>query len=295
MKIRGTFTALITPFKNNKVDYDGFKENIRFQIESGINGILPLGTTGETPTLEEDEQRKIIQIAVKETDKKIPVMVGTGSNSTKHTIENTKQAKQEGADIALIVTPYYNKPTQEGIYLHFKKITESVDIPIIVYNIRGRTGTNIETPTLRRIATLPHIIGVKEASGDIMQMGDVINQIKKEFPQFSVMSGDDKITLPLLALGGDGVISVISNLIPAQMSQMVEAGLAGDFNKARKIHYELLPLMTGAFVETNPIPIKAAMQMCGKPAGDVRLPLCELRPENREKVKKILQDMGLLS
>ncbi len=295
MKIRGTFTALITPFKNNKVDYDGFKENIRFQIENGINGILPLGTTGETPTLEEDEQRKIIRIAVKETDKKIPVMVGTGSNSTKHTIENTKQAKQEGADIALIVTPYYNKPTQEGIFLHFKKVTESVNIPVIVYNIKGRTGTNIETPTLRRIAALPHIIGVKEASGDIMQMGDVINQIKKEFPQFSVMSGDDKITLPLLALGGDGVISVISNLIPAQISQMVEAGLAGDFNKARKMHYELLPLMTGAFVETNPIPIKAAMQMCGKPAGDVRLPLCELKPENREKVKKILQDMGLLS
>ncbi len=294
MEIRGTFTALITPFKNNKVDYDGFKENIKFQIKNGISGLLPLGTTGETPTLHEDEQRKIIQIAVEEADNKIPVMVGTGSNSTEHTIENTKRAKQEGADIALIVTPYYNKPTQEGIFLHFKKIVESVDIPVIVYNIKGRTGTNIETPTLKKIAALPNIIGVKEASGDIMQMADVINEIKNKFPEFSVMSGDDKITLPLLVLGGDGVISVISNLIPAQMSQMVKTGLSGDFEKTRELHYTLLPFMKAAFVETNPVPIKAAMEMCGKPAGEVRLPLCPLKPESKEYLKKVLIDMGLI-
>ncbi|MFO7891386.1 MAG: 4-hydroxy-tetrahydrodipicolinate synthase [bacterium] len=295
MKIRGTFTALITPFKNNEVDYEGLKENIQFQIKNGISGILPLGTTGETPTLNKEEQKKIIQVAVKEAGGKIPVMIGTGSNSTDHTIENTQRAKQEGADLALIVTPYYNKPTQEGIFQHFQTVTETVDIPVIVYNIKGRTGTNIETSTLKRLAALPNIVGVKEASGDIMQMGDVIDQIKSEFPDFSVMSGDDKITLSLLALGGDGVISVISNLIPAQVSRMIEAGLKGDFETARKMHYELLPLMKGAFVETNPVPIKAAMEMCGKPAGEVRLPLCGLQPESKAKLTKVLQDMGLLS
>jgi len=295
MKIKGTFTALITPFKNNEVDYEGFEKNVKFQIDNKINGLLPLGTTGETPTLNENEQTKIIQIAVKAAENKIPVIVGTGSNSTEHTIENTKRAKQEGADIALIVTPYYNKPTQEGIYLHFKKVVETVDIPVIVYNIKGRTGTNIETPTLEKIADLPNIIGVKEASGDIMQMGDVINRIKSKHPDFSVMSGDDKITLPLLALGGDGVISVISNLVPAHMGRMVEAGLKGNFEKARKIHYELLPLIKAAFIETNPVPIKAAMEMCGKSAGGVRLPLCQLKPESKEYLEKILKDMGLLS
>jgi len=295
MKIQGTFTALITPFKNNEVDYKGFEENVTFQIDNGISGLLPLGTTGETPTLHEEEQKKIIQIAVRAAGGKIPVMVGTGSNSTEHTIENTKRAKQIGADLALIVTPYYNKPTQEGIFRHFKTVTEAVDIPVIVYNIKGRTGKNIETSTLKRLAGLSNIVGVKEASGDIMQMGDVIDQIKSEHPDFSVMSGDDKITLPLLALGGDGVISVISNLVPAQMIQMVKAGLKGDFEKARKMHYQLLPLIKGAFIETNPVPIKAAMEMCGKPAGGVRLPLCELKPDNKECLKTILMDMGLLT
>jgi 4-hydroxy-tetrahydrodipicolinate synthase len=294
MKVSGVFTALVTPMKSGEVDYDGLRKNIRFQIKNGVNGILPLGTTGETPTLSREEQDKIIKLAVEEAAGKIPVMVGTGSNSTEHTVENTRIAKELGADIALVVTPYYNKPSQEGIYLHFKTITGKVDIPLVIYNIQSRTGTNIETATLKRIAGLPHIIGVKEASCNINQMGDVINSIAKNHKNFSVMSGDDAYTLPLLSLGGDGVISVVSNLVPDLVVKMVKAGLNGDFIKARALHYQLLPVFKGAFIEGNPTSIKTAMNICGMPAGECRLPLCGMSAENEKKLKEILKNMELI-
>jgi 4-hydroxy-tetrahydrodipicolinate synthase len=294
MKVSGVFTALVTPMKNGAVDYEGMRKNIQYQIKNGINGILPLGTTGEAPTINREEQNNIIKLAVEEAAGKIPVIVGTGSNFTEHTIENTQIAKELGADIVLVVTPYYNKPSQEGIYLHFKAVTEKVNIPVIIYNIQSRTGINIETSTLKRIAGLPNIIGVKEASCNINQMGDVIGSVAKVHKNFSVMSGDDAYTLPLLALGGDGVISVVSNLVPALVVKMVQAGLKGDFKKARELHYQLLPLFKGAFIEGNPTSIKTAMNMCSMPAGECRLPLCAISAENKKKLEDLLKNMGLI-
>ncbi len=295
MEFKGTYTALVTPFKNDNVDYEGLKRNIQFQIAEGIEGIVPLGTTGETPTLSEEEQEKIIKLCIETAKGKVKIMVGTGSNSTKNTIEKTQRAKDLGADAVLIVTPYYNKPTQEGIFQHFKAVSDAVDIPIVVYNIQGRSGVNIETSTLLRIAKLQGIIGVKEASGNINQMMDVIRLIQTSHPHFSVLSGDDGITVPLIALGGKGVVSVVSNLIPGKIVRMVNAASQGNIVLARQLHYDLLLLFQTAFIETNPIPIKEAMNMCGMAAGNCRLPLCEMKPENREKLKKVLLEMDVLS
>lgn len=298
MEFKGTYTALITPFKNDEVDYEGLKKNILFQIQEGVEGIVPLGTTGETPTLSENEQEIIIKLAVEVAKGKVKIMVGTGSNSTKHTIEKTQRAKELGADAVLIVTPYYNKPTQEGIFQHFKAVSDAVDIPIVAYNIPGRSGVNIETTTLGRIAKLHGIIGVKEASGNLNQMMDVIRTIQTNsqtsHQQFNVLSGDDAITVPLISIGGRGVVSVVSNLVPGKIVAMVNAMLEGDIALARKMHYELLPLFQTAFVETNPIPIKEAMNMCSMAAGNCRLPLCDMKPENREKLKKVLHDMKMI-
>ena len=291
-RFEGAITAMVTPFsQNGEVDYGGLRNNVRFQIKEGISGLLPLGTTGETPTLSAEEKEKVAKAVIEEAGGKVPVLVGTGSYSTKTTIEQTKKAKELGADAALIVSPYYNKPTQEGLYLHFKSVAESVDIPIIIYNIQGRTGVNIETGTLLRLSSIKNIIGVKEASGNINQMMDVINQLPKDFV---VLSGDDSLTLPLMSLGGRGVISVVSNLLPKKVSRMVELYLEGKTEEAKKLHYELLPLFRAAFIETNPMPIKAAMSICGMPAGKCRLPLCDLQPQNEEKLKNVLVKMGLV-
>ena len=291
-RFEGAITAMVTPFsQNGEVDYGGLRNNVRFQIKEGISGLLPLGTTGETPTLSAEEKEKVAKAVIEEAGGKVPVLVGTGSYSTKTTIEQTKKAKELGADAALIVSPYYNKPAQEGLYLHFKSVAESVDIPIIIYNIQGRTGVNIETGTLLRLSSIKNIIGVKEASGNINQMMDVINQLPKDFV---VLSGDDSLTLPLMSLGGRGVISVVSNLLPKKVSRMVELYLEGKTEEAKKLHYELLPLFRAAFIETNPMPIKAAMSICGMPAGKCRLPLCDLQPQNEEKLKNVLVKMGLV-
>lgn len=295
MKFKGTITALITPFINNELDEKGLTENIRYQISQGIDGILPLGTTGETATLTPEEQQRIISIAVKEAKGKVPIWVGTGTNCTRQTIEKTKLAKDLGADGVLIVTPYYNKPTQEGIFRHFEAIGTSVDIPILVYNIPGRCVTNIETPTLLRIAGLPNIVGVKEASGNVNQAGDVLSTIIEKYPDFSVFSGDDALTLPMMALGAVGVVSVVSNLLPKPITELVQASLEGDFDKARKIHFELLPLFKAAFIETNPVPIKTAMNLCGMPAGGCRLPLYKMTEENVKQLHQVLAYMNLLS
>ena len=297
-EFRGAFTALITPMKDSGgVDYDGFRRFIEFQIAEGIDGIVPLGTTGENPTLDEDEEDRLIAIAVETAKGKVPVIVGTGSNDTKHMVKYTERAKRMGADAALVVTPYYNKPNDDGLFRHFEAAA-AVGIPIIVYNIASRTGRNIQTPLLEKISHIPGIIGVKESSGDINQMGDVIREIalprRTEGGNFWVLSGDDAMTVPLAALGGDGVISVIANLVPAKVKALVSACLSGDFEKARRIHFELLPFVKAAFIETNPVPIKQAVSWIGLPGGPARLPLGKLSPASEAVLKKAVADLGLI-
>jgi 4-hydroxy-tetrahydrodipicolinate synthase len=294
---RGAFTALITPMKKNgDIDYEGFRRLIDFQIGEGIDGIVPLGTTGETPTLDEDEEDKLIEIAVAQTKGRVPLIVGTGSNDTRHMVIYTERAKKMGADAALVVTPYYNKPNDEGLLRHFEAAA-AVGIPIIVYNIAGRTGRNIPAPLMEKISRIPGIAGVKEASGDINQMGEVIREIA--LPQraagksFSVLSGDDGLALPLMALGGDGIISVISNLVPAKVKALSSACLAGRFEEARAIHYELLPFIKAAFIETNPIPIKQALTWAGLPGGPPRLPLGKLSPASEAALREAMQGLGI--
>ena len=290
--IEGAITAMVTPFtESGELDVEGLKRNVRFQIDGGISGLVPLGTTGESPTVSDDERETVIKTVVAAAAGRVPVIVGTGTNSTEHSIELSKQAEELGADAVLVVSPYYNKPTQEGLYRHFKAIAESISIPVVVYNIQGRTGVNIETATLQRMAQVSNIIAVKEASGNIAQMMDVLEQLPKTF---SVVSGDDNMTLALMALGGRGVISVVSNLIPGKVSSMCAAAAKGDFAAARKLHFEMLPLFKAAFIETNPIPIKTAMNLAGLPAGPVRMPLCEMQPANVDKLKAALQKMGIL-
>lgn len=293
MVLKGAFTAIVTPFVDDRVDEEGLVHNIERQIEAGVAGIVFLGSTGEEATLSAEEQRRIIAIAVQKMQGRGLVIVGTGSASTRETIEKTKMAKDLGADMALIVTPYYNRPTQEGIYLHFSHIVKEVDMPILAYNNPGRCGVHIETATLMRLAGIPHIVGVKEASGSIMHIADAIHTVCAQYPEFSVLSGDDGMTLPAMALGAHGVISVISNIVPKSMVDLVHAALSGNIDQARSIHEELFALMKMAFIEVNPMPIKAAMQLCGLPSGLCRLPLCSLKPENRDKLAELLLTMGL--
>ncbi|MFC2174381.1 4-hydroxy-tetrahydrodipicolinate synthase [archaeon] len=290
----GATTALITPFLDNgEVDYDGVRSNVQNQVKNGINGLLALGTTGETPTLSAEEQEKIIQITIEEKGGAF-VMVGTGTNNTAKAIENTKHAAELGADVALVVTPYYNKPTPEGIYRHFKAVAESVDIPIMVYNIQGRTGKNIETPILKRLAQIDNIVAVKEASGNINQMGDVIDQVANK-QDFTVLSGDDGMVLPILSLGGKGVVSVISNAIPDKVVEFVNYGLKGDFESARKMHYDVIvPMARIAFIETNPIPIKYICTKMGLAGGAYRMPMCEMQDSSKQTVDAALKELGLV-
>jgi 4-hydroxy-tetrahydrodipicolinate synthase len=280
---------------SGEVDYEGFRRLIEFQITEGIDGIVPLGTTGETPTLEENEEDRLIEIAVKTAKGKIPVIIGAGSNDTKDMVVYVDRAKKMGADAALIVTPYYNKPNDDGLFRHFEAAAK-MGIPIIVYNIASRTGRNIPAPLMNKISRIPGIAGVKEASGDINQMGDIIREVavprKAEGGIFSVLSGDDAFTLPLAALGGDGVVSVISNLLPAKVKALTQASLEGRFDEARKLHYELLPFVKAAFVETNPIPIKQALTWAGLPGGPARLPLGRLSPSSETVLKKAMIDLG---
>ncbi|GHT94884.1 4-hydroxy-tetrahydrodipicolinate synthase [Spirochaetia bacterium] len=297
IQLKGAFTALITPMKENgDVDYDGFRRLVAFQLEAGINGLVPLGTTGETPTLDDNEEEKLIRIIIDEVKGRVPVIIGTGSNSTKHMAGYTKRAKDLGADAALVVTPYYNKPNDEGLIRHFEAAA-AVGIPVIIYNIASRTGRNISAPLIEGLAQIPGIIGVKEASGDLNQMGDIIRNVKLPAKasgrDFTVLSGDDGLTLPLAALGGDGIISVISNLVPAKVVALARACLTGDFETGRRLHYELLPLMKAAFIETNPIPIKAALTWAGLPAGPARLPLGPLSKASEAPLRAAMAGLGL--
>ena len=301
--LRGAYTALITPMNSDgSVDFDGFRRNVRFQLEQGIDGLVPLGTTAETPTLDErpgEEEDRLIEILFEEvrafraeSGRPVPVILGSGSNNTRDAVAYTERARRVGADYALVVTPYYNKPSDEGIFRHFEAVSE-VGVPVIVYNIAGRTGKNISTDTLERIAALPNVAGVKEASGSISQMMDVIARIKSKKPEFSVLSGDDSLTLPLLAAGGDGVVSVVSNLVPARVAELVRAGLDGDFERSRRLHYGLLPIFKGAFVDGNPTSIKYAMSLRGLPSGSVRLPLVEVTEAAKKVIARALEESGI--
>jgi len=303
-EFRGAFTALVTPMlESGEVDYEGFRRLVQFQIAEGIDGIVPMGTTGENPTLDESEEDKLIEIAVKEAAGKIKVIVGAGSNDTRNMIKYVQRAKNMGADGALVVTPYYNKPNDDGLLRHFEAAA-NIGIPIIVYNIASRTGRNIQTSLMKEIAALPNIAGVKESSGDIGQMGDVIKEIalprtlessrNNSNNKFWVLSGDDAFTLPLISMGGDGVISVVSNLVPAKVKALTKAALEGRFDEARTIHYELIPLIKAAFIETNPVPIKQALMWAGLPAGPARLPLGKLAPASEAVLRKTLTEMGLI-
>jgi 4-hydroxy-tetrahydrodipicolinate synthase len=292
-RLRGAFTALVTPMKENgDVDYEGFRRLVNFQIESGIDGLVPLGTTGETPTLEDDEEERLIKIAVEEIRGRVPLVVGAGSNSTKSMTGYTKRAKDLGADAVLVVTPYYNKPNDEGLIRHFEAAA-AVGVPVVIYNIASRTGRNIPAPLIERLSHIPGIVGVKEASGDVNQMGDIIRDAKAGDRDFTVLSGDDALTLPLVALGGDGIISVASNLIPSKVAALTRACLSGDFEEGRRLHYELLPFFKAAFVETNPVPIKAAMTWAGLPAGPARLPLGPLSRNSEAVLRTVLTGLGI--
>ncbi|MDR2211938.1 MAG: 4-hydroxy-tetrahydrodipicolinate synthase [Spirochaetaceae bacterium] len=295
-EFKGAYTALVTPMgENGEVDYDGFRRLIAFQIEAGIDGLVPLGTTGENPTLDDTEEETLIKIAVEENAGRVPLIIGAGSNSTRHMEGYVKRARDLGADAVLVVTPYYNKPNDSGILRHFETAA-APGLPVIIYNIASRTGRNIPVSLMEKLADIPGIVGVKEASGDITQMMEIIDRIalpRKNTPRpFWVLAGDDSFTLPLLALGGDGLISVISNLVPKKIAALVGASLGGDFAEARRLHYELLPLMKHAFIETNPVPIKTAMNWAALPAGPVRLPLGPLSAASEKIVRQTLLNAG---
>lgn len=288
----GVFTALITPFtKDGKLDEQALRKLVDFQIDQGIDGLVPVGTTGESPTLSPEETEQVIRIVVKQTGGRVPVIAGTGSNCTDKAIHMTEKARQIGATASLQVAPYYNKPTGEGFFRHFTAIADAVDLPMVVYNIPGRTGKNIENPVMLKLAQYKNIVAVKEASGNISQMMDLIANKPKDF---DVLSGDDNLTYPLMALGGKGVISVASNAVPDRMKDLTHSALKGDWDRARKLHYELLPLFKAIFLETNPIPIKATMAMKGFVEEVYRLPMCPMSAENKKALTEVLKQLKVL-
>jgi len=289
--IKGAIVAIVTPFRDGKVDEEALRRLVEEQIVAGTDGIAPCGTTGESTTLSHEEHDRVIEIVVDAVRKRVPVIAGTGSNSTVEALRLTKHAWEAGANAALIVCPYYNRPTQEGLYLHYRAVAEAVPIPIVVYNIQGRTGVNMSTETLARLAEIPNIVGVKEASGSIKQMNDVVQMCG---PDFTVLSGADIFTLPLLAIGGKGVISVVSNVVPGDMAGMIDAFASGDLEKARRLHARRTPLIDALFIETNPVPVKAALAMMGKISYELRLPLCRMAEKNEATLLKVMQNYGLL-
>ena len=289
---KGAIVAIVTPFKNGQVDEETYRKLIEFQIANGTDGIVPCGTTGESSTLSHEEHDRVIAIAIDAAKKRVPVIAGTGSNSTDEALRLTRHAYEAGADGALMVCPYYNRPTQEGLYQHYKLIAESVPIPIIPYNIPGRTGVNMLPETVARLSGISNIVGIKEASGSLKQMQDVISLCGDDF---DVLSGDDFFTLPLLLIGGQGVISVISNIAPADMANMIDAFEAGNITQARKLHDKMVPMIDALFIETNPVPVKAALSMMGKIDYDVRLPLYKMSDSNYEILRKAMVSYGLIS
>ncbi|MGA9568191.1 MAG: 4-hydroxy-tetrahydrodipicolinate synthase [Candidatus Korobacteraceae bacterium] len=293
MKLRGCGTALVTPFqRNGSLDEMALRQLVRWQVDAGIDFLVPCGTTGETPTLSHDEWLRVIDVTIETAAGRVPIMVGATSNNTQDAVAKTKEASErDGVDFILSATPYYNKPTQEGVYEHFRAVADASQKPVLLYNIAGRTGTNIETSTLRRLAEIPNILGVKEASGNISQIAEVCATMPEDF---LVFSGDDAVTLAVIGLGGVGIVSVVSNEIPAEMTRMTQAALAGKWDMARLIFRKYLPLMQANFIESNPGPAKAVLSMMGRVEEVYRLPLVPMRPENRMKLEKVVSELGLL-
>ena len=287
----GVLTALVTPFRDGTIDEPALRELVEWQIGAGIDGLVPCGSTGEAATLSHPEHRRVVEIVVEAARGRVPVVAGTGSNNTREAVELTQHARDAGADAALLISPYYNKPTQEGIVLHYAEIARETGFPLVVYNIPGRTGSNLLPATLARLADLDHVVGVKEACGDLAQIAEVIAQCPTDF---AVLSGDDALSLPLLALGGQGVISTSSNVAPSEMVALLRAFESGDLASAQRAHYALLPLFEALFCETNPIPVKAALALLGRCGPEIRLPLTPLSQAPREALQGVLKDLGLL-
>jgi len=287
---KGCFTAIVTPFKKGEVDEKALRDLIQFQLEKGVDGLVPCGTTGESPTLSFEEHKRVIRITVEEVKGRVPVIAGAGSNNTKEAEELVRFAKQVKADAALVITPYYNKPTPKGLEAHYRYLNQ-IGFPIIIYNVPSRTGVNISPATVGRLSQLPNIVGIKEASGDMDQISSIISLCRDDF---SVLSGNDSHTLPILSLGGTGIISVVSNIVPDEMTRMVKAYLEGNVEEARRLHYKLYPLCKAMFIETNPLPIKTAMARMGMVEKEWRLPLEGMERENAKKLEKALSDYGLI-
>lgn len=286
---QGALTAMATPFRDNRLDFERLRQNVEYQIDSGADGLVPTGTTGESPTLSHEEHNQLVTVVVEAAAGRVPVIAGTGSNSTQEALMMSRHAAEIGADATLQVVPYYNKPTQEGMYRHFMTIAEEVGLPVILYNIPGRCGTALTPATIARLAEHPNIVAVKEATGSMDNASEITTLCDIE-----IFSGDDSLTLPLMGVGAKGVISVIANIIPGWIHKLTDLALNNDFDGARRMHRELFPLFKAMFLETNPIPIKAAMKMMGMDTGEIRLPLTELTENNAQVMRERLKQQGLL-
>ncbi|HET9605580.1 MAG TPA: 4-hydroxy-tetrahydrodipicolinate synthase [Nitrospira sp.] len=287
----GSIVAIVTPFRNGKVDERAFGDLIEWQLANGTNGIVPCGTTGESATLTNDEHHRVIRLSVEVVKGRVPVIAGTGSNSTDEAISLTRHAKEAGADGALLITPYYNKPSQEGLYRHYKAVAEAVDMPLVLYNIPGRTGVNMLPTTVARLAVMKNIVGIKEGSGSVQQASEIAQTCGD---RLTVLSGDDPLTLPMMAVGAKGVITVTANVMPKEMAQLVASFQAGRIDEARRIHFALSALFAALFYETNPIPVKEALGMMGKIDPELRLPLCAMSADNRNQLTRVLKEMRLV-
>jgi len=291
----GSLVAIVTPFKNGRFDEHAYGDLLEFHMANGTHGIVPCGTTGESATLSHAEHERVVALTVEIVNRRIPVIAGTGSNATDEAIAFTRHAKQVGADGALLITPYYNKPTQEGLYQHYAAVARAVDLPLILYNIPGRTSVNMTPATIARIASLPAVVGIKEGSGSLGQVSEIIHQCRAQGRDaFTLLAGDDALTLPMMALGAKGVITVTANVAPRDMAGLVNAALAGDYTEARALHFKLAPLFGALFYETNPIPVKAALSMMNKIGPELRLPLTPLSSDHQERLRHIMQETGLL-
>ncbi|MGE0156389.1 MAG: 4-hydroxy-tetrahydrodipicolinate synthase [Geobacter sp.] len=288
---KGSIVAIVTPFSNGAVDEEKLRELVEFQIEGGTDAIVPCGTTGESSTLDYEEHDRVIQIVVEQVKKRVPVIAGTGSNSTREAIEMTEHAKQLGADGCLLVTPYYNKPTQEGLYLHYKAVAEAVAIPQILYNVPGRTGVNLLPETVARLSAIKNIVAIKEATGSLQQASEILALCGD---QIDVLSGDDFITFPMMACGAKGVISVLANIMPKAVGDLTDAYFAGDLAKARQLHLDTLKISNAMFIESNPVPVKTALGLMGKCSDEVRLPLAPMSEANKNKLAAIMKEYKLI-
>ena len=287
----GALSAIVTPFRDGEVDERALRDHIEWQIQSGVDGLVPCGSTGESATLTHDEHERVVKITIEQARRRVPVVAGTGSNSTAEAIRLTASAREMGADGALLISPYYNKPTQEGIFRHYKMIAAAVDLPLLIYNIPGRTGSNVAPETFARLCEIRNVVGIKEASGSMDQISDIRRLCGD---RLTILSGDDSLVVPIMALGGKGVIATISNVMPREMHDLAAAGLAGDFARARDIHYKMMPLMRALFIETNPIPVKQALAFMGRCANELRMPLCPMSAPAADKLRVAMKELKLI-